>query len=213
MQLPLPIPERNWGGRRLGAGRPRKHALPELKGKPGIPHRKRPPLARYHPVHVTTRVRNGVGNLREYARTQIIEQAFTQARLRFGMRIVHWSIQGTHLHLIVEVESREALARGMRALGIRLARRLNSLIGRKGPVVVDRYHTHVLRSPREVARAVRYVVRNLFLHMGIKEAKLGDWRFIDPQSSAFYAEAPEQWQPQMEPRTWLLRVGWRRATS
>src|SRR5947209_7357923 len=110
-QLALDFPTRNWGGKRPGAGRPRKKPIPELEGKPGIPHLTRPRVAPYQPVHVTVRVRAGVGNLRGYSRTRLIENALYAAREQYGMRVVHWSIQGNHLHLVVEVESREALSR------------------------------------------------------------------------------------------------------
>ena len=48
-----------------------------------------------------------------------LEEAFRAARIRFGMRIVHYSIQGNHLHLLVEVDDRKSLARGMQGdLGV-----------------------------------------------------------------------------------------------
>jgi REP element-mobilizing transposase RayT len=72
--------------------------------------------------------------------------AFHEARLRFGMRIVHYSIQGNHLHLIVEVDDTVSLSRGVQGLAVRIARRLNALIRRRGAVFVDRYHAHALRT-------------------------------------------------------------------
>ncbi len=101
-QLALQLPKR--GGRREGAGRPRTRPHPELRA-PGVPHLRRESIAARHPVHVTMRLLSGVGYLRARRRTKLLEAAFREARLRFGMRIVHYSIQGNHLHLIVEVES------------------------------------------------------------------------------------------------------------
>ena len=37
------------------------------------------------------------------------------------------------------------------------ARAVNRVLERRGKVFADRYHSHVLRSPREVANAVKYV--------------------------------------------------------
>src|SRR6266852_1706381 len=93
-----------------------------------------------------------------------IEEAFRQARIRFGMRIVHYSIQGNHLHLLVEAEDRESLAKGMQGLAIRIAKTLNRLFNRAGQVWADRYHSHVLRTRREVANALRYVLGNFARH-------------------------------------------------
>ena len=206
-QLSLPLPKR--GGRRKGAGRPRKLPHPGLRG-PGVPHLKRAEIAPRHPVHVTMRVQPGVGYLRGYQRAKLLEDAFHEARLRFGMRIVHYSIQGNHLHLIVEVDDTGSLSRGVQGLAVRIARRLNALIRRRGAVFVDRYHAHALRTRREVAHAVRYVLGNHRRHT--REHLPPRWD--DPYSSSrFLRAAPKSDAPVMPPRTWLLRVGWREGNS
>ena len=43
-----------------------------------------------------------------------------------GLRIVQFSVQGNHLHLIVEADSSTALSRGMQGLCIRLAKALKA---------------------------------------------------------------------------------------
>ncbi|HEY6910167.1 MAG TPA: transposase, partial [Myxococcales bacterium] len=75
------------------------------------------------------RLRHDAGYLRSYQRAKIIEDALRAARERVGVRVIHYSIQGNHLHLIVEAESPEALSRAMQGLATRLARRLNQLSG------------------------------------------------------------------------------------
>jgi hypothetical protein len=47
---------------------------------------------------------------------------------------------------------------------IRIARGLNAMMGRTGPVFEDRYHAHVLRTPAEVRNALRYVLGNYSSH-------------------------------------------------
>src|SRR5713226_5599178 len=202
-QLSLDLPRR--GGSREGAGRPRKHPHPGLNG-PGVPHLKRASFAARHPVHVTMKVQPGVGYLRAYSRAQILEEAFREARERFGVRIIHYSIQGNHLHLLVEAESAEALSRAMQGLAIRIAKRLNAFSGRRGGVFVDRYHSHALRSRREVANAVKYVTGNYRRHTHEHLPP----RWDDPLSSAqFLRREPGEDAPVVGPRTWLLRVGWK----
>ena len=201
-QLTFDLPQ--WGGRRAGAGRPRTRAHPGLE-RPGVPHLARPELSRHHPVHVTQRVQPGVGYLRGHRRAQLIREALGAVR---AIRVVHYSIQGNHLHLIVEADGAASLARGMQALSIRIARRLNALAGRRGGVFVDRYHAHALATRREVANAVRYVLDN-YRHHALERLP-SRWR--DPLSSAaFVAAAPGDAAPVSPPRTWLLRVGWRLA--
>jgi REP element-mobilizing transposase RayT len=202
-QLAFDLPK--WGGRRKGAGRPRKHPRPGLVG-PGVPHLSRSAVSPRHGVHVTLRVRPGVGYLRSGTPARAIEQAIREARERLGMRIVHYVIVGNHLHLIVEAEGVEALSRGMQGFAIRVAKRINALRRRGGSVFVDRYHAHVLRSPREAARALQYVVRN-YRHHTLEHLPP---RWHDPLSSArFVDRAPGADAPVAAPKTWLLRVGWR----
>jgi putative transposase len=177
---------------------PCNRAHPGLIG-PGVSHLRRPELAARYPVHVTQRVQPGVGYLRAYSRAEIIKSALQAARARFGMRVVHYSIQGTHLHLIVEAEGAKALSQAMRGLATRIARRLNGLTGRRGKVFVDRYHAQALKSPRQVANARRYVLENYRHHT--REYLGPHWR--DPLSTAA--------APLVAPSTWLLSAGWRLA--
>lgn len=149
---------RTWGGRRAGAGR-----------KPALDHARRAHVRRetvraYQPVHVTLRLADHVWNLRSQRVFRIMDAALRGIRWRPDFRVVHFSIQGNHLHLIVEAGGAGALANGMRALGIRLARRLNAMMGRSGRVFADRYHAHVLRTPAEVKNAVRYALGNFASH-------------------------------------------------
>ena len=189
------------GGRRAGAGR--KHSSGS-----GVPHLRRVEVAARHPVHVTLRVRRGCWNLRSHRSLRELESAFHAGRDRFGFRLVHYSVQGNHLHLLVEAEGKESLARGMKGLAVRVARSLNRMMHRKGRVFADRYHSRVLRSPRETARALRYVLMNFAHHAQAWGERIGV-AFIDPFSSVRYlATQPGSGAPVAGPQTWLLRVGW-----
>src|SRR4051812_17976422 len=154
-QLLLRFPKR--GGKRRDAGRPRLHQRPGLIGKE-VPHLKRAAFATRKPVHVTQRVRPDVGYLRKDGPAGVLLKAFADAEDRGGMRIVHYSIQGSHLHLIVEADDTFALPRGRRGLAARIAGRLNARLRRTGAVFADRYHSHVVSSRRELANAIRYVI-------------------------------------------------------
>ena len=188
------------GGRRAGAGRKRS------KGS-GTSHLLRADLAARHPVHVTLRVAKGCWNLRSFRALRALEPAFHAGRERFGFRLIHYSVQGNHLHLLVEAASKESLARGMKGLEVRLARALNRMMKRKGRVFGDRYHAHILKSPREAARALRYVLMNFAHHARGWGEKISA-TFMDPFSSVRYlASRPGAAAPVAGPETWLLRVG------
>ena len=173
-----------------------------------MPHLRREELASRHPVHVTLRVARGCWNLRSHRALRVLEAAFHAGRERFGFRLVHYSVLGNHLHLITEAAGKESLTRGMKGLEVRVARALNQLMSRKGRVFGDRYHAHVLKTPREAARALRYVLMNFARHARAWGEQVSA-TFIDPFSSVRYlAVDPGETAPVSDPRTWLLRLGW-----
>jgi REP element-mobilizing transposase RayT len=152
---------RTWGGKRRGAGR-----KPSGE-RAGVMHRTRPELKPRFPVHVTWRMRKDVWNLRSARCFGALKLAFYSGADRFGFKLVHYSVQGNHLHLLVEAHDERALSRGMNGMGVRVARRLNRVMGRHGKVLADRYHAHILRTPTEVKRARDYLLQNARKHYGL----------------------------------------------
>ncbi len=209
VQLELPLTS-GWGGRRRGAGRKR------LAARPLVPHRPRPPHRASYPEHLTWRCMAGLGSLRGAAVFPAVVAALAahrEAVARF--RVVHFSVQDNHLHLIVEADDARALRVGAQGLGVRLARAVNRALGRRGRVFDDRFHTRALRSPREVRFALAYVLHNFKKHQRLAATRL------DPCSSALWFDgfreltppdpAEAAGAPVHAARTWLARVGWRRA--
>lgn len=157
----------------------------------------------------------GLINFRARAVFEIVKAIFLAAQERFGFRIVEFSLQRNHLHLIAEAGDWKGLARGVKGLCVRLARAINRAMGRKGRVFAHRYDAHVLRSPREVRNSLLYVLNNAKKHAqqaGVT-IPLG---WLDPYSSAgtfeHWAEdvAAKEREVVRKPRTWLLAVGWLR---
>jgi REP element-mobilizing transposase RayT len=103
-------------------------------------------------------------NLRSQRCFRVIAQALRIGADRFDVRVVQFSIQGNHIHLLVEAPSRAALGRALKGLSVRLAKGLNRMMGRSGPVLGDRDHAHVLRTPTEVRRARTYMGDNARQH-------------------------------------------------
>ncbi|MCC6751781.1 MAG: hypothetical protein IT371_29280 [Deltaproteobacteria bacterium] len=198
-----------WGGKREGAGRKKKPGS-------GLPHRARPLLASRFPVHVTMKIVEGLPNLRSKKQLRAIEKAFVKSAGRFGMNLAHYSIQKNHLHLVTEAKDRGVLMKGLRALAIRLAHALNGTVGRRGRVFRDRYHQHILKTPSEVKAALAYVLQNSRKH-SVARGKWVPRRDLDACSSARYFDGwkdltplrPDGNPPVLEPRTWLLKTGWR----
>ena len=144
------------GGARPGAGRKKSpHS--------GPPHVRRERLSPRVPVHVTVRFERGLPSMRSQVLARSVMAQIGRARERFW-RVVHFSVQATHLHLVVEVENEQELGRAMQGLGVRVAKNVNRLLCRKGAVVAGRHHAHPLRTPREVRNAIAYVMCNAQKH-------------------------------------------------
>ena len=192
-QLELPT----WGGRRKGAGRKPSRGKLRL-----VSHSARPEHLARHPLHAVWRTRPDVPSLRKRAVMELLRAALGAGGCRAAFRLVHYSVQGNHLHLVVEAHDKLSLSRGMQGLAVRVARAVNRAAGRRGRVFADHYFARALKTPAEVRRAVRYVLDN-FLHHAPAGAEL--------QTDACASQAPQA--RVAAPRTWLLSVGWLRSRA
>jgi REP element-mobilizing transposase RayT len=147
-----------------------------------------------------------------------LERSLRETKERSGFRVIAYSVQRDHLHFLVEAEDPHALGCGMMSIGARIARAVRRVFGGRGPVLTERYHQRVVRSPREVRHALAYVLLNARKHAAalglavrkgvaaVDLASSGRWfahwtRTVPPAT-----DAPAV----AEPRSWLLRVGWLR---
>ncbi len=201
------------GGRRAGAGR-------KPNGdRAGVPHDPRAALAARFPVHVTTKLREHLPPLRRRDAYAALRTAFAAGCDRNGFRLVHYAVLNDHLHFVVEATDRTALSRGVQGLLVRIARTLNRLWKRRGRVFADRYHDHILRSPREVRNALRYVLGNA-RHHAAEGRMVAVPQAIDTYSSAPWFDGFRETivvrglqavlRPVTDAHTWLLTIGWRR---
>jgi len=190
----------NWrprGGWRPGAGRKRTSRR--------MPHVSRD-VRRNGVFHVTARIRPGLPSLRAARVVQRVEQSFRLGCSREDFRLVHYSLQRDHLHLLVEAADGRSLGRGVRSLLIRVTRAANAIWGRRGAVIGDRYHHRRLATPHEVHNALAYVFHNAHKHLNLT---VRGW--VDPASSGRWFWDLAREVPAVAPaRYWLLRVGWRR---
>jgi putative transposase len=147
---------RTWGGKRRGAGRKR------VAERRQVAHRPRERVNAQHPILVTTRVMPDVARLRTKVMFEAIQAALAGATKWMyeeePVRFVHASVQGNHLHVLVEAASNEALSRAMKGFLVSCAKRLNKIAGRTGRVFADRFHTRTLATPTAVRNALRYTL-------------------------------------------------------
>jgi REP element-mobilizing transposase RayT len=206
MQLGFRFDGKRRGGKRKGAGR-------KKSDNSGVSHGKRDVVKKGLPIHVTMRLQDGLPQLREKESYDTLIEVFAKAQ-KGSFRIVHFSVQGNHIHLLVEADDTESLTRGMIGMTVRISKNLNREWGRSGSVFADRYHSRVLRTPTEVRNVLLYVLNNIRHHV---EGPLPGRP--DPRSSAAVFDGWREVEayeigpgdPVVAARGWLLTKGWRRA--
>jgi putative transposase len=216
-RAPVRPPQRTWGGKRAGAGRPRK---PE-RARAFVAHVARPVHKARHPVHVTLRARRGLPSFRHQSVQQMLHGVLARQlvrRYRDDFQVVEFSIQSNHLHVLVEATDKRTLRSGVSGLVIAFAKKLNALLGRlTGKVWGDRYHARDLTTPAEVRSALVYVLQNFKKHGTTTHGgPIVDHRSSAPRFDGWQipvvslpARSRVPWKPRA-PRTWLLEEGWRR---
>jgi REP element-mobilizing transposase RayT len=157
-----------------------------------------------------------------------MREATIVAAVRERIRIVHISLQRTHVHLLIEAENRQALARGLQGFQISAARNINTLLGdgirrRRGTVFSDRYHLEVITSPTRARHALSYLLNNWRKHREDQQGLAKTW-LVDPFSSgisfpgwkeleqhAFMWPVRPTYDPLVvrRPASWLLTEGWK----
>jgi hypothetical protein len=143
-----------WGGKRAGAGR--KLTPGRL---PSAPHRVRTLDVGRHPILVTMRALPEIPSLRSARVRELFESVLADQRTRAyakSFAIEAHAAADKELRLIVvgtSTKARTALRAGMSGLFIAFARRLNTLLGRKGKVWADRWDGRELTTPQELREA------------------------------------------------------------
>lgn len=182
-------------------------------------------------MHVVLRVAKEVGNLRR----KDVWLAMCKATERVGgvdeFRIVHMSVQSTHVHMLVEAADERALSWHMQRFQISAARLINATVRdgdgkrRRGMVFTDRFHASIITSPKQARHVIGYVLSNFRKHHEDRSGVARTWKidwfssavaftgWAEYQDADFPRSAPAGYVPLCvsEARTWLAREGWRLA--
>src|SRR5882724_3475270 len=150
---------------------------------PTCGHPARPLHCHRHPVHVTFRRARRLPSLREQGLFGALRRGLSRTS-RSWFRVVQFSVQTDHVHLIVEADDTASLSRGMMGLLVRLARAFNRALGRRGAVWSGRFHSRPLTTPREVRNGLVYVLMNRRKHAPSERRVARNT--LDPCSSAWW---------------------------
>jgi REP element-mobilizing transposase RayT len=241
-QLALPKLDKNGqrrGGARAGAGRKRKDGTKRTRRS--VPHKVRLPGKPRFPRHVVLPVLPNIGSLRKrhlYAALRMATIAVAKRELHYdevngAFRIVHISIQATHVHMLVEADNKLAMSRGMQSFMISAAKQINRAYSeklglderRRGRVFADRYYQEIIETPRQARHALSYVLNNWRKHEEDCRSGTETW-LVDPYSSGLQfmgwkerADKDVHWRGRETydplvvylPKTWLLSEGWKKS--
>jgi hypothetical protein len=92
-------------------------------------------------------------------------------------------------------------------------------------VFPDRYHAEIITSPTQARHALSYVMNNWRRHHEDRVTKVASWKIDWFSTAAMFTgwkeygdegllwRGPDTYDPLIvwQPRTWLLRAGWRKA--
>jgi putative transposase len=204
---------KGWGGKRKGAGRK------NLSGT--VAHGAREQVNFRKPLHITVRLVEGLGGLR----TKHLHEQFTAALLKAkakGLHALHYSIQGNHLHLLVESADNQALAAGMNSFGTSFAKAVRKKLGGKGKVFDGRYHLGVLKNPTQMKNTLAYVLLNQAKHEKLipyndrfsSSQHFNEWKTLLGKG---IGPILDDWRPNKnplpdylnQPKSWLASKGWK----
>ncbi|MFT4543454.1 MAG: REP element-mobilizing transposase RayT [Planctomycetota bacterium] len=154
------------GGWRPGAGR-KKRRLRNGERRVAS-HQKRESFTHIDTLHVTLRLSKGLPSMRRSSAFEAIRNCFMATHSHLGMRIHHYCVMSNHMQIVVKATNRDALAKAMKGLNVRIVRSLNKLWKRTGSILAERYHVAIVRAQARYCRAlthlINYVLNNAAHH-------------------------------------------------
>lgn len=89
----------------------------------------------------------------------IVASCLAQAVEKYSLELFAYVVMSNHVHLVVRAP-KGGLPEAMQLFFSQVARRVNMLRGRTGPVFSDRYHHQTICDDRALRNAIRYVLLN-----------------------------------------------------
>lgn len=157
-----------------GAGRPAIHDR-------GIRHIARDKVTKHTSLHLTIKIERLKAGLRNKDVLKQLHDSIKKAR-KIGLRVIHYTLEFDHVHLLVEVDSNQQLAKGMQSFGISFSKGINKIKAQVGKVFKTRYHFRKLKSPNEIKNVIFYILGNSLKHKK-------DFSILSPYNTAITASA------------------------
>lgn len=130
---------------------------------PGIRHTARPVLTKPSSLHLTIKVQKIKADIKNKMILTMLKKAILNAR-RMGLKVIHYSLEYDHVHLLIEADNNVILGKGMQSLGVTLSKAINRTKRIKGRVYKHRYHFRKINSARELKNVMFYIFNNGVKH-------------------------------------------------
>lgn len=137
---------------------------PKRAGRPakwdkGIRHIKRERINKPTSMHITIKVRENKADIKSKRILKALHRVIFRARLK-GIKIIHYTLEYNHVHLLVEAGDHRIMHQGMQGFGISFAKAINKLKTRKGGVYKHRHHLRKINSARDLKNVLHYIFNN-----------------------------------------------------
>ena len=197
-----------WGGKRKGAGR--KNLTKTVN------HMKREAFDSKKPLQITVKLIDGLPNLRTKKMHDAFKKALVLAKA-YGLRVLQYSLEKNHAHLVVECDSNQILGSAMKSFGSSFGKAVRKVAGGVGSVFKGRYHLSVLINPTKVRNSLKYVLLNRFKHENtpMDDNAFSSWRYFAYWPELLNRRRSAAWPDKFElpeylcaPKSWLAAKGW-----
>jgi REP element-mobilizing transposase RayT len=114
-------------------------------------------------MHLTIKVEKRKAGLKNKSILKVLKRAILKGRSS-GLRIIHFTLEYDHVHLLVESDCKIKLGRGMMRFGVTLAKGINKFQKGSGQVYKHRYHQRFINSGRDLKNVLNYIFKNGLKH-------------------------------------------------
>lgn len=160
----------------------------------GIRHLSRPKIKKPTSLHLTIKVRENKADIQNKKILRALHHAIKRARFK-KLKVIHYTLEYNHIHLLVECDNNSILHQGMQALGISLSKAINRIKKGKGHVYKHRYHFRQISSSRDLKNVLHYIFQNGIKHHRTKS-------IIDPYNSLIAEMKLKQLYPKEANKIW-----------
>ncbi len=137
---------------------------------PSIRHRKREVFSKPKSMHLTIKIEAIKGRIKNKSILKVLKRAILRARGR-GLRIVHFTLEYNHVHLLVESSNEKTLALGMMVFGVTFSKGINKYHATSGRVYRHRYHQRFIKTARDLKHVMNYIFTNGIKHQSTKSIR------------------------------------------